>query len=338
MLRRIASEADLALGENVMADGLFRYNVREAPPESNIKAIAANIDRPVSPSTTLLTETDVGPSASVAVPTTARLEDSESTSDVFGTAFSLPTLERRSAQRAPRSQVTSYRTPLSTITSGSQATLPPLARRRVSDQFDGISMTSYDPNVLDMLDEESVVNGEIASSKSSPDSKRRRPRPSSYSRQETRGTNYFTASQGTLASYLSARDTDRDSMVSSDWHGASAIDRATTVSSTTLRTESRDDQIRSNGASTVHTQSAASSIVTRVSQSAASGKKSTGPRSSSYSTSIVSSISNRKPDSRLPEVSPFMRPICSRLTDTAYWTTRSRTLPIIKGCVLYVPS
>jgi hypothetical protein len=335
MLRRIASEADLALGENVMNDALIGYNARPGP---NITGFAPNTERPVSPSTSLLTETDVGPSASVAVPTTARLEDSRSTSDVFGTAFSIPTLERRSAQRAPRSQITSYRTPLSALTTGSQATVRPSARREVSDQFDGISMTSYDPNVLDMLDEESVVHGEIENSKSSVNSRRRRPRPPSYSRQETRGTNYFTASQGTLESYVSARETDRDSMVSSDWHGASAIDRATTVSSTTIQTASREDQVPSTETRTINSQSAASSVISRVGETTISAKSSTGPRSSSYSTSIVSSTSTRKPDSRLPEVSLRYKPIMLETDSSCYYVTRSPQMPITKECVPYAPS
>jgi len=317
MLRRIASEADLALGENVMNDCLIGYNAPEVSPGPNITGFPTTTDRPVSPSTSLLTETDVGPSASVAVPTNARLEDSGSASDVFGTAFSLPMLERRSAQRAPRSQITSYRTPLSTMTTGSQATVRASTRREVSDQFDGISVTSYDPNVLDILDEESVVHGESANSRSSVNSRHCRPRPPSYSRQETRGTNYFTASQGTLASYVSAREIDQDSMISSDWHGASAIDRVTTISSTAIQTESKDDQSRSTGSRTSQSRSAAPSVVTRVSESAISAKSSTGPGSSYYSTSIVSSSSTRKPDSRLPAVSLLHKPHMLE-TDSSY--------------------
>jgi hypothetical protein len=161
LLRRIASEADLDIGQNVLSGHTRSFGRTEprvvpgTPTENQAgmtlplpiysSQLIATRTEPVSPSTSF-TETDIGPSASMVGIHAPRIDKVGTESDVFGTAFSQHTLGRRSAQRIPRTQASvNSQTPKATSLSqtfktavssnsgvDSQVTLrpPPLPKRR----------------------------------------------------------------------------------------------------------------------------------------------------------------------------------------------------------------
>lgn len=182
----------------------------------------------------------------------------------------------------------SYVTPASTATGiDSQATIRPTNHRRASDRSDtmsAVSAVTYQTGFLDMLEEESVLDDFQTASQG----ERRRgplgPRQSlriAPPRQNTRTTNYFTATQGTEASYISATSGQPSSPVSSGSHAASAIDRVSATSLTSSRTTVQS----------VHDSSVPSSVyVPPVSQPPSrTSKSSSASRSTVTSSSVTSS-------------------------------------------------
>jgi hypothetical protein len=304
MLRRIASEADLEIGLDSMHHAWqgevsphLPPTARQSPSFLTARGMSQGVP-PLSPSTTLLTETDIGPSASMSGQTP---DFFSARSDVFGSAFSQQTLGRRGARRVPPSREASqfetpvefstrgsYVTPASTATGiDSQATIRPTNHRRASDRSDtmsAVSAVTYQTGFLDMLEEESVLDDFQTASQG----ERRRgplgPRQSlriAPPRQNTRTTNYFTATQGTEASYISATSGQPSSPVSSGSHAASAIDRVSATSLTSSRTTVQS----------VHDSSVPSSVyVPPVSQPPSrTSKSSSASRSTVTSSSVTSS-------------------------------------------------
>ena len=254
-LRRTASAADLDIGLD------FVHHNREGivspiPPATSgdfsplSRGVTPRDVAPLSPSTTLLTETDIGPSASMSGHTPAFFT---AQSDIFGSAFSQHTLGRRGARRIPPSReqshpetVTitstrdSYLTPVSVVTAtDSQATIRPVHRRRASDQSDAMSALTCQTGFLDMLEDETVIGDNHITSQSGRQGRQRGPLGSRQSlrialpRQNTQSTNYLTATQGTEASYMTATSGRPSSSVSSRSHAVSALDRISVTSATT---------------------------------------------------------------------------------------------------------
>lgn len=279
MLRRIASEADLEIGLDSMhhvweeeTPARVTSQARDSPGLQPDQLFNSGLP-PLSPSTTLLTETDIGPSASMSGQTPGF---ASAQSDVFGSAFSQHTLGRRGARRIPPSResaqletvietstVTDYHTPESAVTDtrnsyitpgsnitgvDSQATIRPANRRRASDDSDAMSAVTYQTGFLDMLEEESELGDWQSASQGLKVARRREPLGPRHSlrmgalRRDTQGTNYFTATQGTEASYMSATSGRVSSAVSSNGHAMSAIDRVSTTSATSSRSGARSSR------------------------------------------------------------------------------------------------